>query len=161
MENEQRPQGTDFPKYPIIPIALIVLIGGVILYQGITNYWAYQARSRQLEARTNLERIFNAEVAYYKQYRRFGSFSEIGIDLSTATNRYTYRIDNSGKLGTVIPARVGPATPDNYAVPSGFSANSFTATATGNIDGDPTLDQWHVNDLKQGLQQADVDDGNN
>jgi hypothetical protein len=26
------------------------------------------------------------------------------------------------------------------------------------LDNDPTIDQWHVNDIKQNLQQADNDD---
>lgn len=37
----------------------------------------------------------------------------------------------------------------------------FTATATGNIDTDETVDQWHVNDIKQNLGSADVDDVRN
>ena len=60
----------------------------------------------------------------------------------------------------MIPASIGQVTPDNTVVSAGISSDGqhFTATASGNIDSDPTIDQWHVNDQKQGLQQADVDD---
>jgi hypothetical protein len=34
----------------------------------------------------------------------------------------------------------------------------FTAAAWSNLDNDPTLDRWHVNDIKQNLQNADRDD---
>ena len=36
----------------------------------------------------------------------------------------------------------------------------FTGTASGNIDGDATLDQWHVNDIKMNLQTPDLNDVN-
>ncbi len=74
-------------------------------------------------------------------------------------NRYTYRIDNSGAPNTVIASRIG-STPDNTVIHAGISPDgqSFTATATANLDHDRTIDQWHVNDAKQNLSKADVDD---
>jgi hypothetical protein len=43
-------------------------------------------------------------------------------------------------------------------VAAASSGTSFTATATGNLDDDPTIDQWHVNDQKEGLKRPDVED---
>ena len=73
---------------------------------------------------------------------------------------YTYRIDRSGEPGTIHRAKYGPVLPDNTVVPAGIShaPPGFTATATANVDSDETLDQWHINDRKEGLSKADVND---
>ncbi len=44
--------------------------------------------------------------------------------------------------------------------PSGASLvpAAFTATATGNIDRDGDIDQWHVNNIKLDLDLSDVSD---
>jgi hypothetical protein len=43
---------------------------------------------------------------------------------------------------------------------AGASTNpvGFTAAAWANLDNDPDLDRWYVNDLKQNLQTADRND---
>jgi hypothetical protein len=38
------------------------------------------------------------------------------------------------------------------------SISGFTATASANIDSDPVLDQWHLNDAKVGMQIPDSND---
>ncbi len=106
---------------------------------------------RNWEAKNHLGGIFVAEVSFFGEVGRYGTFDEIGFALAGNSHRYTYRIDNSGKPGTVIPTKIGSLTPDNTVVHAGVSTNgqSFTATATANLDDDPTLDQWHVNDSQR------------
>jgi len=137
-------------------VAIIVVLAAI----AIPNFVLMEPKARQSEARTNLGGIYVAEKAYFEKHKRYGTFEEIGY-VVPGNNRYTYRIDVSGKPGTMIPARNGSTTPDNTVVHAGFSATGFTATATGNIDNDPTIDQWHVNDAKQGLDKADADDVTN
>ncbi len=129
----------------------------------IQNYLQYAARGPQAEARNIFNGIFVAEYSFFGDTGRYGTFDEIGFTLPDYSTRYTYRIDNSGKPGTVFPAKDGTFTPENTIVYAGISPDGqhFTATATGNIDDDPTLDQWHVNDIKYNLQTADVDDRRN
>ncbi len=126
----------------------------------IPAYLNYPRKSRQAEARTHLRGIYVAETAFWEELGRYGIFDEAGFTLEGNSHRYTYRIDNSGKPGTVFPATYGTLTPDNTVVQAGVSADgqSFTATATGNLDTDPTIDQWHVNDIKENLRKADVND---
>ncbi|MGH7146800.1 MAG: hypothetical protein ACREI9_02515 [Nitrospiraceae bacterium] len=128
----------------------LVAIIGILAAIAIPMFTQMEPRSRQSEARTNLGGIYGAggdiyaaEMAYYQKHKRYGTFDEIGFTLAQKPHRYTYRIDVSGKPGTVIPASSGQVTPDNTVVAAGFSATGFTATATANIDGDPVLDQWH------------------
>lgn len=144
---------------------------GIAVAQGVTVYDdsvfspAHLERLRQArqdEARVNLGRMYVEEKAFYARHKRYGTFEEIRFAIPGNTNRYTYRIDRSGKPDTIIPAGDGVATPENTVVQAGLSPDGqhFTATAARNIDTDATIDQWHVNDLKQGLERADVDDVN-
>ena len=55
----------------------------------------------------------------------------------------------------VLAPGSGPSA-ENTGVAAGSTGISFTATATGNIDGDPTIDQWHINDSHQLV--ADIND---
>lgn len=57
-------------------------------------------------------------------------------------------------LNTVI----GAPTPDNTVIPASSTGTGFTATATANLDRDPTVDQWHVNDVKHNLGDPDTND---
>ena len=75
--------------------------------------------------------------------------------------KISYRIGPEGDAPAIRVRRLAwpPVTPENIIVASGISPPpvlGFTATATGNFDGDPVIDQWHIND--QGIMTADVDD---
>jgi type IV pilus assembly protein PilA len=144
---------------------LAIVVGGIGFLAAVVipNFLNYNVKARQSEARSNLGGIWLAEKTFYEAHKRYGTFDEIGFKLAGPT-RYTYRIDQTGTPGTVIlgtGVAGRPVAPDNSVVPAGFTATGFTATATANIDNDPTIDQWHINDAKQGLNKADVDDVRN
>ena len=64
----------------------------------------------------------------------------------------------------LINSQGGVTRPENTVVPSGANlvapgtTATYTATASGNIDTDATLDQWHVNNDKEDVTVPDVDD---
>jgi len=173
-------RGEGFYTGSLAPLTTIVAIVAVLFAKAAPTFILhYSERSPQSEARTNLSGIYVSEMAFYEEHKRYGTFEEIGV-VFVGSHRYTYRIDRSGAPGTVIPPRHGgrrnthsgprdeplticPPAPDNTVVQAGISPDGqhFTATATGNLDWDTTIDQWHVNDAKQGLQQADVNDVTN
>lgn len=162
--------------FTLIELLIVVAVLGIVSAIAIPNFLRYQAKTRQAEAKTNLGAIFAAQTAYFGEQSSFGNFSQIGFTVASASNRYTYR---SGGLGPNGGASTGTSgadlicvgtacannTPDNTIVAAANAnmtgANAvpgFTATATANLDSDPTIDQWHVNDIKQNLQTADSDD---
>ncbi len=145
---------------------------GVVAAIAIPNYLRYQGKARQSEAIFSLSNIFTAEITYLGEQARFGSFNEIGCIFRGSSNRYTYRSPAPGGAAgssdtpnlDVINAGIGTTNPDNTVTPSGASLvgggtpAAFTATATGNIDRDGDVDQWHVNNLKLDLDLSDVSD---
>jgi type IV pilus assembly protein PilA len=165
--------------FTLIELMIVVAIIGILAAIAIPNFLQYQSRSRQAEARTNLGGIFVAETSYLADNGRYGSFQETGFTLAGVTNRYTYRSPaNGGAAGSAAAqgvdmfntnagsAAAGGVTVGAGAVVTGAVVGAagvpaqFTATASGNIDGDGTLDQWHVNDIKQNLLTPDLNDVN-
>ncbi len=154
--------------FTLIELMIVVAIIGVLAVIAVPNFLRYQGQARQAEATYVLATIFSAEVAYYGEGARYGSFDEVGFNLHGNTNRYTYRSPATGgaagSTGTVgvdlINAGVGLAQPENTVIASNavVTPASFTATATANIDNDGTIDQWHVNDVKLDLDFSDVSD---
>lgn len=162
LSRSNQPQG-----FTLIEMMIVVAVIGILAAVAIPQFLRYQTQARQSEAKTNLAGIFVAELAYYGENARFGSFSEIIYSLIGPSNRYTYRSGAPGvgggpSTGTenidLHSATVGPSSPENTVVPAANSLFGFTATATANVDTDPTVDQWHVNDLKSDLARPDVND---
>jgi type IV pilus assembly protein PilA len=148
--------------FTLIELMIVVAVLGIVSALAIPNYLRYQGKTRQSEAKTNLGAIFVTETAYYGEQTRYGTFSEIGYSIAGATNRYAYRVGPGATAGIdlIVPG-FGVDPGPNTILPAGISAApfpGFTATATANLDADLTIDMWHVNDLKQGLQVADLSD---
>jgi type IV pilus assembly protein PilA len=153
--------------FTLIELMIVVAIVGILAAIAIPQFLRYQVQARQAEAKTNLAGIFVAELAYYGENSRFGSFSEIIYSLIGPSNRYTYRSGAPGAGGgpssgteniDLHSAAIGAVAPENTVVPAMNGLFGFTATATANLDSDATVDQWHVNDLKSNLTVADSND---
>ncbi|MEW6543000.1 MAG: prepilin-type N-terminal cleavage/methylation domain-containing protein [Nitrospirota bacterium] len=169
MRNRLREQ----EAFTLIELMIVVAIIGILAAIAVPQYLRWQVQSRQAEAKTNLGGIFAAELSYYGANSRFGSFGEVGFALAAASNRYTYRSPGDGgnsgascggaTTSSCILSGIGTSAADGQGTAGlvamgSLSPPGFTATAAGNLDTDATVDQWHVNDLKQGLAAADQDD---
>jgi type IV pilus assembly protein PilA len=153
--------------FTLIELMIVVAIIGILAAIAIPNFLSYQARSRQAEARTNLGAVFVSEVAFFGENNLYSSFGQIGYTLAGITNRYTYRspaiAGNAASTGaqgqdlyhTGAGSNAAGGTPEAdgpqlsaAALPVLGAAAGFTATASGNVDGDNTVDHWFVNDVK-------------
>jgi prepilin-type N-terminal cleavage/methylation domain-containing protein len=151
--------------FTLIELMIVVAIIGILALFAIPKYLQWQARSIQAEAKSALAGIYSAEIAFFGEYNRYSGFSEISFRVAGSRQKYTYRTQASTPVGTPaaieVLAPLGGPTPDNSSFPAasmGGGVAGFTATATANLDNDPTYDEWHVNDAKVGLALPDVTD---
>ena len=153
-------------------LMVVTAIIGILAAVAIPIFSRMQAKANQAEARVNLGGITVAETSFFAEESRYGSFSEIGFTIEGVSKRYTYRSPAvggaAGSTGTInvdlLVSGGGVVAPENTVVASGATLSGagssavFTATATGNIDRDVTIDQWHIDQNKQGLDTPDVND---
>lgn len=163
--------------FTLIELMIVVAIIGILAAIAIPNFLRYQAQSRQAEARTNLGGIFVAETSYFGEQSRFGSFGEIGFALAGTSNRYIYSAPPNGGAAAAPTSCAAPGDNTTSCISAANNTNAdpgstvgavaggaiganvgFTAAAWANLDNDPTIDRWYVNDIKQNLQNADRND---
>jgi prepilin-type N-terminal cleavage/methylation domain-containing protein len=109
--------------FTLIELMIVVAIIGILASIAIPNYLLYSAKSRQVEAKTNLGAIYMSQMAYRAEY-----------DIYAAV------------LGSLDWAPAG-STKYAYGIIAA-TANAFSAEASGNIDADASIDVWIIDQSK-------------
>jgi len=129
------------------------------------------ARAPELEAEHNLSGLFFAALSYWGTFRTYEvpdvkklGFTVMGFQETGFIPRYTYWYPVKGGAQTV-PASVSPdklpdqagcdVTTPPTSVAIAATAAAFTAGAKGNLDDDPTCDEWSINEHKQLVHTLD------
>ncbi len=105
--------------FTLIELMIVVAIIGILAAIAIPNFLAYQKKAITTEAKQELANIRTLEVTYNADELTYGSLSSISWALPTGKKRYTYSLS--------------------------YSSTTFLGKATGNIDGDSTVDKWTIN----------------
>ena len=164
----------------IVSLGIVAVLGALC----VPGFSRLQGRAKQAEAKTNLRALSDFEQAYYMSFDTFTpSVARIGFS-PTRGNRYQYNLAGTSSLnadartGTTAntPAAADAIMIDTFKYPSAYKEvrlaalkcgsvaavtagifGRFVATAQGNIDDDPTPDQWSIASVGRDLNAcADV-----
>ena len=134
--------GPNNVAWVIVPFIFIAIIG-ILAVIAIPNFLKYQAKSRQSEAKINLKGLFTSEAAYFSERGSYADrFTDIGWEPTAGPkgkNSYTFYLTPNEKLPVgsqqLLPSETVPFVEND----------KYLAVAVGNIDSDPTLDVWAIN----------------
>ncbi len=149
MVMSRRMNGTQ--GFTLIELMIVVAIIGILAAIAIPNFSAYQAKAKQSEAKITLGSLFTAATAFATENNTYvvASIGNLGFT-PMGTAKYSYWYDVGGTASSVSGGSSTTAPCNVNSAPSGVAATvgGFTAGAKGNIDSDPTCDDWTINDKR-------------
>jgi type IV pilus assembly protein PilA len=117
--------------FTLIELMIVVAIIGILAAIAIPNFLRFQAKAKQSEARVLLSGIYTAEVAYFAEQNEYSPdlVRAVGFAPSSTPKYYTHVASGAGST-------------NDYLINA--TTTSFSAQASGNLDGDAFRDIWTV-----------------
>ena len=143
--------------FTLIELMITVAIIGILVVIASAAFITFQAKSKQSEAKVNLEAIGNLAMAYKVEKDTYiTDFSGLGW-APTGSTRYGYYYNTSLFSGTPsITPSGGCSVPGTDAAAS-VTSTTFTSIAIGDVDIDATCDRWTYDqdrDLQNSVNDA-------
>lgn len=121
----------DKKGFTLIELMIVVVIIGILAALAIPRFMTAATRSRQSEAGLNLKQIYTMQHSYRQAANTYG---DNGVSVAA----------NGGGSFPIIGAQI--QVNNRYQYDLVATVNTFTATATANIDDDATIDTWTMDD---------------
>ncbi len=139
--------------FTLIELMIVVAIIGILAAIAIPNFMSFVAKTKRSEVKYNLAAIYTAQLAYFGEENSFSnSFMDIRWQPEGVIYYYTFT------MGVEYFGLALASNPMPGGLSFGADATSFTAASWGNIDNDPTVDVWYINDRKEMVNLATNDD---
>lgn len=165
--------------FTLIELLIVLGVIGVLVAVAVPNYFSFQCRSKQSEAKTALGSIFTSEKSFFGEHNTFSTdivslgwlpdgsphylfgfavaapASVAGLSDHDGTRNTTARPEVVGDPFRYSTAKMvslaGDPLTEADLPPTSLDAQSFRVGAAGDIgpDGTVTLDHWTINQDRQ------------
>jgi prepilin-type N-terminal cleavage/methylation domain-containing protein len=115
--------------FSLIELMIVVVIIGILAAMALPRFTSSSTRSKQSEAKLNLKEIYTMQRAYIMEHETYALNGAVAD--STQTQAFATIC-----VEIMLPAR--------YSYVMAASPTQFTCTATANLDDDPAVDTWVI-----------------
>ena len=124
----------------LIELMIVVVIIAILAALAIPRFMSSAAKSKQSEPKQLLKQIYSMQRAYFMLNE---NYCLNGVTATTA----------APAAFSIIHVELMPSARYSYSMVTG--ANTFTCTATANIDDDVTIDTWTITNTGQLINTID------
>jgi prepilin-type N-terminal cleavage/methylation domain-containing protein len=129
--------------FTLVELMIVVVILGILAAVAIPAFTRYVKRSKTSEATGNISKIYQGEVSYFNQAseQSVASFASAARTPSGTLSASKFPAQPTAFTSNAGWSAIGFSvdSPLYYAYTATGSATSFTASASGDIDGDTVL----------------------
>jgi prepilin-type N-terminal cleavage/methylation domain-containing protein len=141
--------------FTLIELMIVMGIVGLLASMAVVGYQSFLVKAKRSEVLANLDGLYKGETAYFGEANSYtDNFVLIRWKPEGNKGFYTYTV---GAQYFGIPPLFPEPGPDGTpggTIPAGASQYGFTAYGWGNVDNDPKMDVWYINDMKELVNQA-------
>lgn len=134
--------------FTLLELMIVVVIIGILAAMAIPRFVTVTTKSKQSEAKLILKQIYSMQRVYFEQFGEYW-IAPAGV-IASQTNPFAF-----------AEILVEVQNPARYEYELIATPMTFTAWATADLDGDPTIDEWSINELGQLINTPGMNDAAN